>query len=53
MNSEIYNKLIKYGFADWQAKELIKHKKINTMHGDYKLKSDQIYLNNELVKLEG
>lgn len=44
-----YDYLIEYGFCDWQAKELLKYKKIETMHGIYRIKKDKLYLNNEEV----
>lgn len=37
-------KLLKYGFPEWQIDILLKKKKVSTGHGEYILKSDKLEL---------
>lgn len=45
------DRLIRYGFLDWQADELLKKKKLDTPHGMYRLKGGVLTLDGKPVEL--
>lgn len=42
-------KLLNYGFQDWQVKILLSNKVLDSVHGQYNLKDDKLYLTKDKI----